>query len=156
MFCNKCRTELPKDSEFCIKCGNKLEQPIFEKERQTKISKIKRIVSKIYSNPLLNIFTIIIFIVVLIIAYNLVKGNIAKVDNKKTLINITEEIIELKEQSVFLGSSCSEKRKLKEYQSQLYKGYLVIALSSMMIIISLFGSTFLISKLIKLRKKQGV
>lgn len=156
MFCNKCGSELPRDSQFCIKCGNKLEQLISIKGEKETNSKIKRRISKISSNPVLNIFFIITFIVILIIAYKLITSNLSEINFNRELAEITENIIELKEKSTFLGSSYLEKQELKEYNSQINKSYFIIMISSLMIILSLIGGTYLASKLIRLRKKQGV
>ncbi len=156
MFCNKCGTKLPSDSEFCIKCGSKLELVNSMKEEGTSISRVRKGINKISKNPSLNIFCIIIFIIALIAGYKLIKSNLSDINYNKELAEITEDIIELKESSTFLGSSYSEKQDLEEYKSQINKGYLTIVISSVMIIISLFGGTFLVSELIKLRKKREV
>lgn len=155
MFCNRCGAKLPDDSRFCIKCGNKLRVLSSTEKRETFISKIKKWIDKISSNPTLNIVCIIVFILFLSFAYKSIKDNVEEIDHNKKLAEITRSIIELKEDNTFLGSPRSAKKELKEYNSQILKGYFIIVTNSIMIIVSLSGGTFMGTQLIKLRKNWG-
>ncbi len=149
MYCPKCGTELPEDSAFCIKCGAKIENTTVVKAPK------KHLIRKLVKNRISNMILIVICVVLSIVGFKAGKDNYPRIENKKEIVTLEQQLIDLTDSSPYvLGSSAKYREEMKEYQSDLTKTLILTYGGYTLSILGAIGTCILGYNLFLIYKKK--
>lgn len=123
IYCLKCGTKLPADSDFCIKCGSSVNKSTLdEPTKKVKSFKIRNIIL----NKKVIIVILIVSAILGIVGFKTGKKNYWKIENRKEIVRLSQELLDLTESSSFLTGEAGYREDLKEAKADLKKVQMIV------------------------------